>query len=56
MNDFTVNMFLMNVMVDDSFNEEVRKLAEQLLKSNCSLEAKMALIESCIEESKKCNL
>lgn len=53
MNEFTVSMFLMNIMIDDSFNEEVKMIAEQLLKSNCSLESKIALIESCIKESKK---
>lgn len=52
MDDYAVNILLMNISVDDSYNEEVRKLAAQLIKSECSANAKIALIEACIEAAK----
>lgn len=52
MDDYAVNMLLMNISIDDSYNEEVRDLAAQLIKSDCSSNAKIALIEACIEAAK----
>ena len=52
MDDYAVNILLMNISIDDSYNEEVRELAAQLIKSDCSANAKIALIEACIEAAK----
>ena len=52
MDDYAVNVLLMNISVDESYNEEVRELAAQLIKSDCAANAKIALIEACIEAAK----
>ena len=52
MDDYAVNILLMNISIDDSYNEEVRELATTLIKSDCSANAKIALIEACIEAAK----
>ena len=45
---FTVNAMLLNISLDESYNEEVRKLAKELISIKCDPNAKKALIEECI--------
>lgn len=52
MDNYAVNVLLMSISTDVSYNEEIRKLAAQLIKSNCSANAKIALIEACIDANK----
>ena len=52
MSEYSINMMLMGIMSDESYNEEIRLLAEQLIKSKCPIEAKIAIIEECIEARK----
>ena len=49
MSEYSVNLLLMSISTDNNYNDEVRKLASELLKSKCSIEAKIAIIEACIE-------
>lgn len=52
MNEFAVNTLLISIMNDESYNGEVRWLAESLLESHCDPNAKIAFIEACIENFK----
>ncbi len=49
MNEFAVNTLLISIMNDESYNGEIRWLAESLLESHCDVNAKIAFIEQCIE-------
>lgn len=44
-----INELLNTVMNDEGYNEETRMLVKQVVNSSCPIEAKIALIESCME-------
>ena len=49
MKEFAVNYMLLNISKDGQFNEATRELARVALTTDCSVEAKIALLETCIK-------
>lgn len=44
-----INELLNTIMNDEGYNEETRALVQEVVNSSCPIEAKIALIESCME-------
>lgn len=54
MNEEYINNLLLTIMSkDDCYNDELISLIKSVLTSNCSNNAKQALIEQCVEEYNK---
>lgn len=49
MDEYTLNIILLQIITDESISHSVRQLADEVFHSDGPLEAKIALVESLIE-------